>query len=102
MITVEMVTQVAKLSKFKLSTEQTFLFKEQLNKILRVIDNLNSVNTNDVEPLYSPIHLENIFRDDSREKTNHEILVKEVLREELLRASKYYSQGRVTVPQVVK
>lgn len=65
----EIVHYIANLSKLKLTTEEEEKFTSELNKILEYMDKLNSLNTENVEPLSYPISGENVFREDKPVKS---------------------------------
>ncbi|HDQ41543.1 MAG TPA: Asp-tRNA(Asn)/Glu-tRNA(Gln) amidotransferase subunit GatC [Desulfonatronum sp.] len=58
------VVKVAALARLNLSEEKIELFGVQFNDILDYIHTLNQVETNAVEPLYSPVTHSTVFRDD--------------------------------------
>jgi len=59
--TVEKVTLLARL---RLNEEELDQMTEQLGKIVGYIDQLNELNTDDVEPLSHAVELTNVFADD--------------------------------------
>jgi aspartyl-tRNA(Asn)/glutamyl-tRNA(Gln) amidotransferase subunit C len=64
MITRQDVEHVAELARLELTTAEKEQFIAQLNGILTYIDQLNELDTTDVEPTSHVIPLANIFRDD--------------------------------------
>ncbi len=73
----EEVKKVAKLANLPLTEEQEDLYSEQLSKILDYIDQLNQVETSEVEPVYNVSGNTNITRadDTSISLTQDEALV---------------------------
>ncbi len=63
-VTINDVEHIAKLAKLQFSQEEKEKFTHQFNDILRYIEQLNSLNTENVEPLSQVIELQNVFRDD--------------------------------------
>ena len=55
MITIKDVEHVAKLARMALSEEEKIIFTEQLSNILEYINELNEVNTENVEPMAHPV-----------------------------------------------
>ncbi|HCB63862.1 MAG TPA: Asp-tRNA(Asn)/Glu-tRNA(Gln) amidotransferase GatCAB subunit C [Fusobacteria bacterium] len=93
MITKEDVLKVARLSKFKLKEEEIEMFREQLNNIIKVVEQLKSINTKDVEPLYSPLEVSNHFRQD---------VVKDCeISEDIIKSSEYSRGNVIVTPKVV-
>lgn len=63
-ITIHDVEHIAKLAKLEFTEEEKEKFTHQFNEILQYMEQLNSVDTTNVEPLAQVIELQNIFRDD--------------------------------------
>jgi aspartyl-tRNA(Asn)/glutamyl-tRNA(Gln) amidotransferase subunit C len=68
-LTNEEVNYIAKLSRIKLSNEETGNFTEQLNSILGYMDKLNELDTKDVEPTSHSFKLVNVYRKDKAENS---------------------------------
>lgn len=64
MITVKDVEHVAKLARLALSDHEKRLYTEQLGRIIEYFDQLQEVDTRDVEPMSHPLPLHNAMRDD--------------------------------------
>jgi len=60
----EQVRQVAHLARIKLSESEVEQFSEQLSDILTYVDQLNELDTSEVEPTTHPLRLSNVFRAD--------------------------------------
>lgn len=92
-ISAEEVAKVAALSRLNPPEAKVDQFVAQFNDILNYIHALNEVDTENVQPLYSPVTHSTVFRDDDVRK-NHS-------REELL-ANAPQSDGRFfIVPKIV-
>jgi aspartyl-tRNA(Asn)/glutamyl-tRNA(Gln) amidotransferase subunit C len=63
-ITIKDVEHIAKLAKLEFTDAEKEKFTHQMNKILEYMDQLNSLDTNNVEPLSHVIELSNVFRAD--------------------------------------
>ncbi len=63
-VTIKDVEHIAKLAKLQFSEEEKEKFTHQFNDILKYIEQLNSLNTENVEPLAQVIELHNVFRND--------------------------------------
>lgn len=73
MISKEEVLKIAKLSKLSLNDEEVEMFSNQLGDILNYVEQLNELDTTDVEPTARVIPTHNIFREDVVEKVlDHE------------------------------
>ena len=64
MITVKDVEHVAKLARLELTEEEKEMFTRQLGDVLKYVDQMNEVDTSNVEPLSHPIDFVNVMRDD--------------------------------------
>ena len=58
------VGHVAKLAKLKLSKEEIKKFKSQLSTVIEFVEELNEVDTDNVEPTSQTTGLINVFRKD--------------------------------------
>lgn len=63
-LTTEQVKYVAKLGNLSLTSEEEELYAEQLSAILDYIDQLNSVDTKDVEPTFNVTGKASVWRED--------------------------------------
>jgi len=64
-VTLNDVEHVASLARLSFSEEEKKQLMEQLNEILSYMEQLNSLDTSNVEPLSHVIELKNVFREDS-------------------------------------
>ncbi|HTK03599.1 MAG TPA: Asp-tRNA(Asn)/Glu-tRNA(Gln) amidotransferase subunit GatC [Alphaproteobacteria bacterium] len=58
------VLHIAKLAKLSLTDDEVEKFTAQLSSILKYVDELNSVDTSEVDPTSQTTGLVNVFRDD--------------------------------------
>ena len=63
-ITVKDVEHVAKLARLELTEKKKKKFTRQLGDVLKYVDQMNEVDTANVEPLSHPIDFVNVMRDD--------------------------------------
>ncbi len=63
-LTLEQVKKVAKLANLPLTSEEEEKYSDQLSKILDYIEQLNKVNTVDVEPTFNVTGQSNVMRKD--------------------------------------
>jgi aspartyl-tRNA(Asn)/glutamyl-tRNA(Gln) amidotransferase subunit C len=63
-VTIKEVEHIAKLAKLEFSDTEKEKFTHQFNDILGYMEQLNSVDTTNVEPLAQVIELRNVFRED--------------------------------------
>ena len=68
-LTGDQVKKVAKLANLPLSQEEEEKYSEQLSKILEYVKQLNSVNTDGVEPTFNVSGLNSVMRNDKSEKS---------------------------------
>ena len=64
MLSKEDVLKIAKLSKLEFSENEIEKFRTDLNKIFDHMEELNSVDTTDVEPLFNVLDLKDVLRKD--------------------------------------
>lgn len=63
-LTTEQVKYVAKLGNLQLTADEEELYAEQLSAILDYIDQLNSVDTKNIEPTFNVTGKSSIWRED--------------------------------------
>lgn len=63
-LTSDQVKKVAKLANLPLTTEEEEKYSEQLSQILDYIDQLNQVDTSNIEPTFNVTGLNNVMRKD--------------------------------------
>ena len=93
-ITTDDVRHLAQLSNLQLSDEEVADLQIDLGNILNYIDQLGALDTTGVEPTYQVTGLENVWRDDSVERSV-------VSRETLLKLAPDMADNAVKVPQVL-
>lgn len=67
-ISPEDVAKIANLSRLDLPKEKLEMFAGQLGDILEYMDKLGELDTDDVEPLYSPVEHTTVLRKDTVRK----------------------------------
>lgn len=63
-ITLKQVEHVAELARLDLTDEEKNQFTEQLNAILKYAEQLNQLNTDDVQPTTHVMQITNVMRED--------------------------------------
>lgn len=63
-LTIDEVAKVAVLARLRLSPDELQTFTGQLNAIVGFVEQLQALDTSDVEPLAHGIDMHNVFRDD--------------------------------------
>lgn len=63
-VTIKEVEHIAILAKLEFTEAEKEKFTYQLNKILEYVEQLNKIDTSNVEPLSHVIELSNVFRED--------------------------------------
>ena len=63
-LSLDQVRKVAKLARLELGEADLARTADQLNAILKYVDQLQQVDTDGVEPLAHPLPVQNVFRDD--------------------------------------
>jgi aspartyl-tRNA(Asn)/glutamyl-tRNA(Gln) amidotransferase subunit C len=93
-VTKKEVEKIAELAKLKFTEEELENFTHQMNEILRYMEKLNELDTDDVQPLSHPIEAVNVFRDD---KLKTSIETKEALKNAPSSDENYFK-----VPKVIR
>lgn len=93
-ITKEQVEHIAHLSRLEIKEEEINDYKEKLESIVTLVENLSSVDTENIKPTYHVLDLVNVFRED---------IAKEGLnREEVLKNSYEQESGQFKVPTIIE
>lgn len=87
------VEHIAKLSKLKFSGEEIEKFTGDLNQILSYVEQLNELDTSNVEPLSHPVTYSKPLRKDE--------LKHSVTAEEALKNSPHHDENFFLVPKVI-
>ncbi len=93
-ITEEMVDYISLLSRLKLGTEERAKMTAELEQIVSYMDVLNTLDTQDVEPLSHVFPIQNIMRED--------IVAPSFSREELLKNTPGGDDEAFLVPKAVE
>lgn len=93
-ITNESVQHVAELAMLSLDEPATLKATDKLNQVLAMIDKLQAVDTDNVEPLAHPLDAKQVLRADEVTKMNN--------REALLSNAPEAQDGQFLVPRVVE
>jgi aspartyl-tRNA(Asn)/glutamyl-tRNA(Gln) amidotransferase subunit C len=75
-VTEDLIKQIAKLAKLTISDEEVANYMPHLKKVLSHFSELETLNTDNIEPLITPVDLKSYLRDDKVEKliTTEELL----------------------------
>ena len=92
MITIKDVEHVAKLARLELTEEEKEKFTTQLGAVLEYVNQMNEVDTSDVEPMAHAIDFSNVMREDK--------VVYEQTKEELMKNAPYEEDGFFRVPKI--
>ena len=93
-LSAETVSAIANLARLSLNDTQSAEYAQSLNKILGMMETLNGINTDGVEPLKSPFDHPQPLRDDVVTETNH--------REQYQAVAPAVQDGLYLVPRVIE
>lgn len=93
-ITVEDVKHIARLSRLSMSDSEIEIFSGQLSSIIEYVEQLNSLDTGNIEPTSHLIPLKNVMRDDIPAAS---LPVEDALRNAPDSTEKFYS-----VPKIIE
>lgn len=92
-VTRELVIHIAELAHLKLKEDEIEKFQKELNQILEYVENLNEIDTSNVEPLSHPLPAINVFREDNVQDS--------IPREEALKNAPDSTEEFFKVPRVI-
>ena len=90
----ELVERLAQLSRLEFNNQEKEEIKKDLEKILSFMEQLNEVNTDNVEPLVYINEKVNVFREDTVQQT--------LCKEDLLRNAPVQDDNYFKVPKVIE
>ena len=93
-ITTNDVQALARLSSLQLGDDEAADLTQDIQNILKYVEQLGKLDTAGVEPTYQVTGLENVWRDDTAQPSD-------VAREALLALAPEQTDGQVKVPQVL-
>jgi len=93
-ITREEINHLAELSNFDLESQEKEALRGDLENIIKYISELDSLDTEGVEPTYQVFEMENIWRAE-------EILSQDADREQLLALTREEKDNQIKVPKVL-
>ena len=91
-ISIEDVEHVAKLARLALTEDEKVLYAGQLSRIIDNFNELNSVNTDGVEPMAHALPIVNVLREDEADKS--------LGREKLMNNAPATERGFFKVPRI--
>ena len=93
-ISEEQVKHVAHLARLAITEEEAQMLTDQLDKIITYAEQLNELNTDNVEPTAHVLEIKNVMREDR---------AKEGLpREEILKNAPEHQDGQIKVPGIME
>lgn len=89
----EQVKHVANLARLAITEDEAERFTKQLDAIITFAEQLNELDTTNVEPTYHVLEMKNVFREDIKEKG--------LPREEVLKNAPDHQEGQIKVPAII-
>jgi aspartyl-tRNA(Asn)/glutamyl-tRNA(Gln) amidotransferase subunit C len=93
-ISKEQVKHVAHLARLAISEEEAEMFTSQLDAIITFAEQLNELDTENVEPTSHVLDMKNVMREDEPEQG--------LLREEVLKNAPDHKDGQFRVPSILE
>tara|TARA_Y100000996_G_scaffold412088_1_gene397427 strand:+ start:145 stop:426 length:282 start_codon:yes stop_codon:yes gene_type:complete len=87
------IIKIADLAKIEIKQDQINDIASSLEKILNLVDEMNSINTDDVEPMAHPLNIKQELRKDKVSETNNRDLFQ--------KDNKYTDNGYYKVPKII-
>jgi aspartyl-tRNA(Asn)/glutamyl-tRNA(Gln) amidotransferase subunit C len=91
-VTIKDVEHIAKLAKLEFTEAEKEKFTHQLNQILEYVEQMNKLDTSNVEPLSHVIELKNIFRAD---EVGQSVDTEEALKNAPAKTEKFFKVPKV-------
>ncbi|OCA82679.1 Asp-tRNA(Asn)/Glu-tRNA(Gln) amidotransferase subunit GatC [Pradoshia sp. D12] len=93
-ISKEEVNHVANLSRLAITEEETERLQKQLDSIITFAEQLNELDTENIEPTTHVLHMKNVLREDKASKG--------LPREEVLKNAPDHQDGQIRVPGIME
>ncbi len=93
-ISVDQVKHVAHLARLGITEEEAEKFTKQLDSIITFAEQLNELDTDNVEPTSHVLELKNVLRED--------IPAEGLPREEVLKNAPEHIEGQIMVPAIIE
>ncbi|MEQ2527780.1 Asp-tRNA(Asn)/Glu-tRNA(Gln) amidotransferase subunit GatC [Bacillaceae bacterium CLA-AA-H227] len=93
-ISTEEVKHVANLARLAVTEEEVQKFTQQLDKIISFAEQLNELDTENVEPTSHVLDMKNVMRED--------VPAKGLPREEVLKNAPEHENGQIKVPSIIE
>lgn len=93
-ISIEQVKQVAEVARLDVTDEEAKRLSKDLTELLQYAEQLNELDTSDVEPTTHVVNLKNVFRKDEPKKW--------ITQEEALKNAPDSGDGHFRVPAVME
>lgn len=92
-ITIEEVKHVAHLARLEITEEEAQAFTKQLDAIIGFAEQLNELDTTNIEPTSHVLNMKNVLRDDVSEQG--------LPQEEVLKNAPEHEEGQFKVPSII-
>ena len=92
MITIKDVEHVAKLARLELTDAEKELYTKKLGDVLQYVNQMNEVDTSNIEPMTQVVDFVNVMREDK--------VVYEQTKEELMKNAPEQENGFFKVPKI--
>ncbi|MBM7662749.1 aspartyl-tRNA(Asn)/glutamyl-tRNA(Gln) amidotransferase subunit C [Bacillus mesophilus] len=93
-ISKDQVKHVAHLARLAITEDEAEMFRKQLDDMITHAEQLNELNTDNVEPTTHVLHMKNILREDKPEKG--------LPIEEVLKNAPDQKDGQIRVPAILE
>ncbi|WP_243387393.1 Asp-tRNA(Asn)/Glu-tRNA(Gln) amidotransferase subunit GatC [Bacillus kexueae] len=93
-ISKEQVKHVAHLARLAITEEEAEMFTTQLDAIIGFAEQLNELNTENIEPTSHVLNMKNVMREDVPEQGLN--------REEVMKNAPDHQDGQVRVPSILE
>ncbi|MFE8697087.1 Asp-tRNA(Asn)/Glu-tRNA(Gln) amidotransferase subunit GatC [Cytobacillus sp. FJAT-53684] len=93
-ISADQVKHVANLARLAITEEETEKFTNQLDAIISFAEQLNEINTDDVEPTSHVLDMKNVMREDKSEEG--------LPQSEVLKNAPDHQDGQIKVPSIME
>ncbi|AFZ82946.1 Asp-tRNA(Asn)/Glu-tRNA(Gln) amidotransferase subunit GatC [Candidatus Kinetoplastidibacterium crithidiae] len=95
------INNIATISRIEITKEEIGIFEKELNKVIKIIEKVQDIKIDDIEPLVSPISIIDTFNKHLREDINPQTCSQEFM-ETIIHNSPEFENNLFIVPKIIE
>ncbi|MBW0454750.1 MAG: Asp-tRNA(Asn)/Glu-tRNA(Gln) amidotransferase subunit GatC [Candidatus Kinetoplastibacterium crithidii] len=95
------INNIATISRIEITEEEIGIFEKELNKVIKIIEKVQGVQIDGIEPLVNPISIIDTFKNHLREDLNPQTCSQEFM-EKIIHNSPKFENNLFVVPKIIE